>query len=405
MLQKNFNPVLRFLAVSDIHFPDEYSKEHKYFKRALELANEIAQSHETYKKIDAVYVIGDFATSGSKKQMQDFKAALDEGLSPEVERTLMMASHEIRGGDEERALGIFKEVFNIPPDDHKVINGFHFISLTTNAGCHFSDEKVAWAAEQLKIAAADTPKKPIFFFQHPHITDTVYGSINWGEDELYATLTDYPQVVDFSGHSHAPVNDPRSVHQKHFSSFGTGSFRYFELDEFDKVYGTIPPKKELCAQFLIVEADKDGRVRVYPYDVISENFFPYTWEIDEPWNPDSFKYTDERYKTTVAPYFDGDFDVKFSDITADSFTVTFPQAKITEDYVNDYVIRVSEKSTGLIKKQTAIWSQYYLYDMPKTLTQEITGLSPSTEYAVEIIAGSFWKTKTKSKKFFVTTAD
>ncbi len=405
MLQKDFKPVLRFLAVSDIHFPDEEdSKEHKYFKRALELAYKIAESHETYKRIDAVYVVGDFATSGSRTQMLSFKAALDNGLKPETERTLMMASHEFHGeGGEEGALERFSEIFNMPPDDHKVINGFHFISLTTTNGCNFSDEKVNWAKEQLKKARADGKKKPIFFFQHPHISGTVYGSINWGEDALYPVLAAFPQVIDFSGHSHAPINDPRSVHQKHFTSFGTGSFRYFELDEFDKIYGTVPPHSERCAQFLIVEADENGRVRVYPYDVITENFFPYTWEVDEPWNPDSFKYTDERYKTAVAPYFDSDFEITFSDVTENGFKVTFPQAKIERDYVDDYLIRVREEETGLIATQAAIWSEYYFYDMPKTLSHTFSELEPDTEYTVEIIAGSFWKTKTASNKFKIKT--
>ena len=49
-----------------------------------------------------------------------------------------------------------------------------------------------------------------------------------------------------------------------------------ELDEFDKIYGTIPPNKENAAQMLFVEADADMRVRIYPYDVITSNFFPMT---------------------------------------------------------------------------------------------------------------------------------
>ena len=205
---------------------------------------------------------------------------------------------------------------------------------------------------------------------------------------------DYPQAIDFSGHSHVPINDPRSIYQKHFTCLGTGSLSYFELDEFDKYYGTCPPNKEDCAQMLIVEVDADNRVRIYPYDVLTDNFFPFVWEIDEPWNVNSFKYTDARYKTTVAPYFDG-ADVTVSDVTDKGFKVSFPQAKIETEYVNDYKIVIKEASNGLTVKQAALWSEYYFYNMPETLSIAFDDLKADTEYDIEVIAGSFWNTYSK----------
>ena len=392
MFQKDFKPVLRFFVVSDVHYPDEHSIEYDRMKRAIELAYEEAEKSD-YKKIDALYVVGDFATSGTEKQMLNFKKTLDEGIREGTEVTLMIASHEFHcEGGEPVALERFSRIFNCEPDAHKVINGFHFISETTTRGCNFDDAKIEYAAKELKAAREAAPDKPIFFFQHPHISDTVYGSINWGDDALYSTLMNYPQVIDFSGHSHAPINDPRSIHQKHFTSLGTGSLSYFELDEFDKHYGTLPPDKAQCAQMLFVEADAQNRVRIYPYDILTENFFPYVWEIDEPCNPKSFKYTDKRYKTDKAPYFTDDFKAEFSDITADGFTFTFTQAKSDEDYVNDYKVTVKEKATGLIVSQKVLWSGFYLYNMPEKLSVAFDGLKSATEYTVELCAGSFWKT-------------
>ena len=247
----------------------------------------------------------------------------------------------------------------------------------------------------------DDPQRPIFFFQHPHITDTVYGSINWGEDELTDILVNYPQIIDFSGHSHAPINDPRSIHQKNFTCLGTGTLSYFELDEFDKVYGTCPPGKEKAAQMLIVEADAEKRVRIYPYDLITSNFFPYTWKIDTAWDPDSFLYTDMRYKSTVAPVFAHGAKAEISAIKAGGFTVTFDQAEISEDYVDDYNVFV-KNAGGVIVRRSNIFSEYYFYDMPKTLSVDFDGLDLG-EYYVEIHANSFWNTRSetplKSKNF------
>lgn len=395
MFQKDFKPILRFVVMSDVHYDDEKCIEEERVEKALKIAYRLSEESEYYKKLDAVYVVGDFANSGTEIQMRKFKKNMEENLKDGTQYILTMASHEFRDAGVEGAYKRFNEIFEMPVDQHKVINGFHFISITPSSGCEFNAEKKAYAQNELKIAREYSPKKPIFFFQHPHITDTVSGSIYWGDESFYPILMDYPQVIDFSGHSHAPINDPRSVYQKHFTAFGTGSLSYYELDEFDKYYGTKPPKDENCAQMLIVEADENGRVRVYPYDVLTDNFFAYTWEIDEPWNPDSFKYTDARYKNATEPYFENDAKINITEVTSKGFSLEFPQAKCDDPYVNDYKVAVVEKESGLIIKQACFWSDYYFYNMPKTLSYKCDSLKSDTEYTVKITAGTFWNTYSK----------
>ena len=215
----------------------------------------------------------------------------------------------------------------------------------------------------------------------------------------------YPQVFDFSGHSHVPINDPRSIFQKHFTALGTGSLSYFELDEFDKYYGTVPPQDNNCAQMLIVEANDEGQVRIYPYDILTENFFPITWEVDTPCDPDSFKYTDAiRYKNSKAPYFPDDFKAEFSDVSTNQFTLTFSQAKPSDEYyVNDYIVTVKESSTDLIVKRVGLWSEYYFYNMPETLSVTIGDLKPDTKYTVLIKANNFFESGTSYKPLYIET--
>lgn len=403
-----FIPKIRFVVMSDVHYKDKHTVERDRFKLAMKAAYEYSEKSPLYKSLDALFVVGDFSDSGSETQMQAFKKSLDENVKKGTDITLSAASHEFSksNGGEEAAIEKINRIYAMKPDVAKVINGFHFISLSTTNGCRFDDAKRSFAADSLKEAAADDPKKPIFFFQHPHISGTVYGSINWGEDELTDILMNYPQIIDFSGHSHAPINDPRSIHQKYFTSLGTGTLSYFELDEFDKVYGTLPPRKENAAQMLIVEADENNRVRVYPYDLISKNFFPFVWKIDEPSDPSTFIYTDERYNTTIKPYFKKDVAINFSDISSDRCTITFEQAAIKTEYVNDYYIVVKKLQTGTISKQISIWSEYYFYDMPKTISQVIDGLEANTRYDIEIHANGFWKNRSDQplKSSFSTKA-
>lgn len=388
---KNFKPVLRFTVVSDIHYRDENSVERERMKKAIETSYALSDNEE-YSNLDALYVVGDFATSGTEEQMLAFKDTLDKNLRSGTKTVLSLASHEFFAG-EEIALERFNKIFAQAPDSHEVINGYHFISVTCTGGCHFDDAKREWVAAELKKAAQDHPTRPIFFFQHPHIMGTVYGSANWGEDELTDILMNYPQIIDFSGHSHAPINDPRSIHQRHFTCLGTGSLSYFELDEFDKVYGTCPPGKEKAAQMLIVEADAENRVRIYPYDLITSNFFPFTWKIDEAWNPDSYLYTDKRYKSDLTPWFDESAKIEVNDVKADGFTVTFDQAKISEEYINDYNIYVVNKD-GVIVRNSTIWSEFYFYDMPQKLSVSFDSLDAG-EYKVKIFANSFWRNRSE----------
>ncbi len=397
----SFLPVLRFIALSDVHYKNEPSVERDRMAAAIKLGYAFSENHESYQKLDALYVVGDFTDRGTEEQMTAFHDTL-KAVRQKTEVTITLASHEYSFG-EEAALQRFTQIFNMEYDTHKVINGFHFIALTTTKGCGMSDQKIEWARKELDKASSDAPGKPIFFFQHPHISDTVYGSINWGDDVLYALLMNYPQIIDFSGHSHAPINDPRSIHQKHFTSLGTGSLSYFELDEFDKIYGTVPPKGEQCAQMLIVEADAAGRVRVYPYDILTENCFPFIWEIDEPGNPSSFLYTDARYKTTAAPYFEKEAAITAEDADSDSIDIVFPQAKTETDYVNSYDVTLTKAATGQIVRQVSFWSEYYFYHMPKTLSYSFTELEPKTAYIVSVRANSFWKTSCEPLTMEIST--
>ena len=394
-LDKTFKPVLRFMVCSDVHIKDDPDcPERARFRKAIRCAYRIAAGSDSYDRLDALYVVGDFANSGSEVQMRAVRQILDEELHAETTYRLTMASHEYHGDGEENARARFGEIFGIPLDSHEVINGFHFIAVTTTHGCDFQEPQLTFAQRELKAAAADAPRKPIFFFQHPHLTDTVYGGIYWADEKLIPILMDYPQVIDFSGHSHAPINDPRSIFQDHFTALGCGSMSYFELEEFDKIYGTIPPDKANCAQMLIVEADAQNRVRIYPYDVLTDQFFPQTWKIDTPSEPSTFLYTDARYRTTAVPAFGADA-VLTAEAGETDVTLSFPQAKpdADSDYVNAYLIVIRRASDNVIVRQAGIFSGYYLSNMPETLTQEVDGLERDTAYTVEVFPEGFFRNR------------
>ena len=378
--------VCRFLVGSDVHYKAETDVEKERFEAGMRYAYAYA-ALQPYAAVDALFIVGDFANSGSETEMLKFKGSLDRSVAPETKIVLSMASHEFHSEDGEAgALARFGRIFGQAPDVHAQICGFHFISLTTESGCRIKEGKQAWLREELKKAAADDPKKPIFVFQHPHLSGTVYGSVNWGEDDIIAILMDYPQAIDFSGHSHAPINDPRSIHQRYFTSVGTGSFSYFELDEFDMLYGTVPPDADQCAQFHIVEVRGDDSVLIKPFDVPSGRFFEPAYLIGRPWDPASFVYTDARYKTGKAPYFTMDQTARVSAENGTA-TVCFPQAK-GEERPNTYTITVRNAENNLIVRQINVPSSYYLQTMPEQVKVPFS-IAPGS-YRAEIRANGFW---------------
>ena len=123
---------------------------------------------------------------------------------------------------------IFDEEYS--PIYRKSVKGYDFV------GAHWDDSEgmfnwsgskrvEAWFAEN---GGKLDPSKPFFYFQHPHPKDTCYGSWAWGHDAGQSTraLSNFPNAVAFSGHSHYSLLDERSIWQGAFTSLGTGSLRY-----------------------------------------------------------------------------------------------------------------------------------------------------------------------------------
>ena len=78
------------------------------------------------------------------------------------------------------------------------------------------------------LMAKCDPSKPFFYVQHPHPRDTVYEKCAWGVDDGTSTrlLSRFPQAVAFSGHSHEPLTNEKSIWRGAFTSVATGSLRY-----------------------------------------------------------------------------------------------------------------------------------------------------------------------------------
>ena len=307
-----FTPVLRFVTVADTHSMDVYLAEtDRRVENLFTDAYAYARTQE-YNVLDAVVVSGDVCETGNETQYKRLMDAWTKNILPETSFLCLQAGHELIDGDFE----LHKLYTGNDLGMHMVINGFHFITISNMRGkldqngdiilgpngqpLYYTEEPspecdTEWIRDQLEIAAADGDK-PIFTFHHHPVLDTILYSQSeapyWGSDyeqEFFGIFKQYQQIVDFTGHLHSPVNHPRSIMQKDFTSLHAGALYYTSgasdyltdtpawNSEKSEVYtsqiagGGV--QNAAASAFNIVEVDADGRIRILPYSLADREFF------------------------------------------------------------------------------------------------------------------------------------
>ncbi len=160
---------------------------------------------------------------------------------------------------------------------------------------------------------------------------------------------------------------------------GTGTLYYLEM-EYGMTGGTLPPGYEKGAQYYIVEADAEGRVRILPYNILTDDFFKTASNtddpdkqlilvIDSPSDPSTYLYTSERITNSAAPFFEAGSVPTVLDITDSSALVTIPQA-FDDSCIYSYRL-VAEAENGF-KKEVKYFSEYYFEPMPETVSYRLT---------------------------------
>lgn len=399
--QEDFTPVFRFVITSDVHIQANDSTNAERLADFIQTAYRYSESHPSYNTLDAILLAGDNCDRGTDEEYEILKRVVKENIREESQLVTIMGNHEFGG----TGLDGYEKQMGEPRDKHVVVKGFHIIGISPNpTDTWHTPDQLFWLAGELRKAEKDAPDKPIFTMQHGHIWNTVYVSRSWYTQmsiPLHLIYSQYPQVINFSGHSHGPINNPIEIWQNNYTQLGTGTLNYFEMER-DIGDNTVPEGSRNAAQFLIVEVDAQNRVRIQPYNLITHDFFKtpsntddpekqLLWQIDDVFNTSEYAYTSARKKTASTPYFDKDAEVSAEKTGDGKVKVTFDQAK---DDVCVYGYRISffdkanAKKAALVKE---IYSEYYFEPMPETLscTVEI----PDGEYTVKVAPLNVWLTE------------
>ena len=195
----------------------------------------------------------------------------------------------------------WQNAFNEPYQTHRriKIKGYDFV------GIHW--QVIGWRGEVENIKpffeTLDLPNdKPVFYFQHYHPSNTCHlgqikspkGSFDNGSS--VAVLKNHPNLIAFSGHSHASIADERAIWQDTFTSVGCG---------------TIRPGKEII-QGLLVSVYSD-RIEIERIDFISKEPIAPKWTIPIKDNRVMKPFNHQlREENSSAPYFDKDAELEYA---------------------------------------------------------------------------------------------
>lgn len=392
---ESFNPVIRFFVCSDTHIESATDFKLDRIKKAIEFSYNTAQNDESYKNLDAVVFCGDVTNSGTDEQFKAFGNAVKSSVKGNTQILALVAKSHDSSENGKKSTEYCTEITGRDSDFNAVINGFHFIGMSTAKAENVNHnlKQKTWLNKQLRAAKKEDAEKPIFVFHHEHVLGTVYGSSafdGWGNFAFRSVVMRYPQVVDFSGHSHYPLNDPRSIWQGAFTAVGTGSMNYMEFTV-DKDRTVHPEGCGNAAQAWIVEVDSDYRIRLRGFDVITGNWLC-DYLIKNPTDTRSYAYTPYNQKAlSSAPEFDEDSTLTCTESDG-KYTVTAPTAKSTDGkIVFLYRVKVMNKS-GIVVHNEYKLNNYWTTELYQNISFTVDA---KAGYTISVTAENAYKMKSE----------
>ena len=413
-------PILRFAVTSDVHIR-EASKNFESRERLasfMSTAYAYSDAQTDYNKLDGIFFIGDITNGGTKEQQTYFFNYVTEHSRPETVVRAVIGNHEFYATGNyteksfEEAPKKFLEYSGYESmDAHLVIGGYHFLFMAMDnynkdKNTYFgATTKLAWLIKELDAIVAEDPTKPIFIFQHEPPKSTVVGSAGTnGDIALDMILANYPQVIDFSGHSHRPLSDMRSIWQGEYTALGTGSLAYLSCPipdhksyknggvaatDMEGSWTNTDNDEQLRngGMYYIVEIDQYHHVRVLIYNMFTESLWGEPYIIDSL-DPKDFKYTNDRKKDTDKPVYAAGVALTLLSATGTTADISIPQAT-SKDVVQSYRVEVYQGDT-LVDTVYRLACTFMGDAAPATIKAPLSNLQPNTKYTVKVIAVNSW---------------
>lgn len=258
-------PNIRLSVISDLHIQAVPHRFNENVEKAMIELNEV----NAY--ADALCIVGDMTESGKDGEYMELKRLLSG--SNHKQTYMVLGNHDVRwlNGGYEEAYTRFLAQSSMPEAYFdQWIKGYHLIFLATSMdlkdAATLSQDQLRWLEEKL---AESIDQKPIFVFLHQSLLETSAGSYpvdGYNQSypdgviegaQLKQILSNYPQAICLTGHTHAVVDHPRTVCQKEATYYvNTGSVAYTIASE---GYGENEGSQGLCIDVYDTEVVIKGR--------------------------------------------------------------------------------------------------------------------------------------------------
>ncbi|MDR3266404.1 MAG: metallophosphoesterase [Tannerella sp.] len=376
----------RFVVISDTHFGSNrgdgaMSKVPKALKNLF--------SKEPLP--DAVFVVGDLTDRGKPEEYDQLISVFSDKTNvPEGVDIYFIGGFNHDHDRSANDYSTYSAKVKQPLHQYIEIKGYPFITISEavlklDYSADLNVEALRFLSEKLADAAQKYPGKPIFVFMHVPPLNTCYGSTvsdGWGTKFFLPVLNQYPQVIVFSGHSHWPIGDPRSIHQGIFTAVNDGSLTYSEIETGTVDIGDHPEAYENITEGLIVNVLSNKNIEIERWDTYRNEEIQPKWLVEAPHDGNHFTYNNRN--GLPAPVFASEAKPVVTTVTSDSIVVTFPQATDNE-VVHHYVVVIHDGEQVISK--FGKFSQFYLNsEMPSTLSVSFSGLPSAKPLTAQVTA-------------------
>lgn len=429
--EPEFKTVLRFVATSDVHIKAATGTQSGRLETIMTQLNEyfaLEANNEGHAGVDALVVAGDVTNQIeskpptmpfeelAKQELATAKAYFDNLLSgTDTELVITMGNHDWNAFNDPDtynntvAVELFEEYFGEGSTTGMVkIGGYWFITLNNDTisafpnqafrgmGWGYTDARVAEYERMIEAAIADTgTDKPIFVVRHTGDVGTVLGTDEviayksaTSVENLEALQSKYPNLVVFSGHSHFPLYDDYSIHQRDFTSINTGTLGSSSVSRLEgkavseHANATLLSSGNATAVWLL-EVDELGRTRVRRWDAVKNGFVGETYLL-KSYNKDEFVYTEDRFDASDL-FFAENAKISTYDVFDTTASISFLPVPAESLMARAYEV-VLRDAAGNAVTTHYLCPEYYLgkYDVPMQYSFE--DLTPGATYTVTVTA-------------------
>lgn len=430
---------VRFMVTSDLHFRVNETND----MQSPEVLAQLLKGTYKYvdaqegKQLDAMFVAGDFVHGNSSATYDLYKEAsaafkqVNAGLREGTQFIAITGNHELLNVKDNfsEAAAKWKEASGYSDiNHHVVIGGYHFIAFCQDInnsgtfGAKYTDATQQWLKDALAEAAADDPtgEKPIFVFQHFPATGTLFdASSSGGSQEIAAILKQYPQVVDFSGHTHRAALHPGSVWQGDYTAINCGSLEMsgapinshptrpvVKITDFDGSWTVTNNRYGMRDGTIIymVEVNKNHEITLKLYNIFTDKV-DRVIKLGKVGNKENFTFDyDSRKAAAAAPTWASDAALLLTETHQNYVRIRIPQAQIgADDLVTTYRCEVY-KGNVLVNTVYRLSGTYMGSSAANAISAPLDALEPGTEYTVKVIPVSAWDKEGEALTLNFTTA-